>query len=167
LAVSEIPGTWWVAHTRSRHEKALAADLAGWGIAYFLPMVQRTQLISGRKFKVLFPLFPGYVFFAGEVVDRYRALTTAHIACVLPVVDQARLRDELGQIEKALRSPAGFDPYPFLHAGTRCAIRSGPLQGIHGVVVQRDGITRLVLQVELLGQAIATQVDPDIVEALD
>ena len=115
----------------------------------------------------MFPLFPGYLFFAGDAEDRYRALTTSHVANVIEVVDQARLIDELSQIEMALANPSGLDPFPFLQKGKRCRIARGPLAGIQGVVVQRDGITKLVLQIEMLGQAVATEIDPSMLEPDD
>src|SRR5881409_416274 len=71
--LSSIPGTWWVAQTKSRCEKAFATDLASRGIAYFLPMIQRLTFSGGRKRRGMMPLFAGYVFFCGSEVDRHTA----------------------------------------------------------------------------------------------
>ncbi len=165
--IADITGPWWVAHTRSRHEKALAVDLLSRQIGYFLPMTERTTVIRGRRFRGMIPLFPGYLFFAGDVNARYQALTTSHVANVISVPDQTKLVHELTQILNALSCPNGFDPYPYLRTGTRCGITAGPLRGVQGIVVRRDGVTRLVLQVEMLGQAVATEVDPALVEQID
>jgi transcription antitermination factor NusG len=165
-SVGRISGKWWVAHTRARHEKSLAHDLLVQGTSYFLPMVQRTLIIRKRRFRSLIPLFPGYLFFAGDETDRYRALCTSHVANIIPVVDQGRFVDELAQIEKALATPAGLDPFPYLQRGTPCRIIAGPLAGVHGVVERRDGITRLILRVEMLGQAVATEIDPSLLEVV-
>ncbi len=166
-SVADMPGTWWVAHTRARHEKALAFDLLGWQIPYFLPMVMRTTVIQRRRFRGMHPLFPGYVFLAGDAETRYRAASTAHVAGLIAVGDQTRLVRELVDIQRALETPAGFDPFPCLTQGSRCRITAGPLRGLQGLVVQRDGATRLVLQIEMLGQAVATQVDPSLVEVVE
>lgn len=166
-SVRELDGPWWVAHTRSRHEKALAADLLARNVPYFLPMVQRTVVMRGRRLRGMMPLFPGYLFFAGDADARYEALTTSHVANVIPVVDCDRFVEELGQIEGALASPSGLDPFPYLKQGVRCRIKAGPLAGIHGIVVRRAGVTRLVLQVEMLGQAVSTEIDPEFLEPLD
>jgi transcription antitermination factor NusG len=166
-SVRELEGQWWVAHTRSRHEKALAVDLAAQGVPYFLPMVERTLVVRKRRFKGMMPLFPGYVFFVGDASARYRALSTSHVANVIPVVDQERFVDELTQIEHALSSPAGLDPFPYLKQGVRCRIKAGPLAGVQGIIIRRGGITRLVLQIDMLGQAVATEIDPELLEPLD
>jgi len=60
--VSELTGQWWVAHTKSRFEKAFAWDLLRRGIGYFLPLVERVRVSGGRHRRVLAPLFPSYVF---------------------------------------------------------------------------------------------------------
>src|SRR5438105_2419012 len=59
--LASAPGRWWVAHTRSRCEKALAWDLLRRGIVYFLPMVERVRMSGGRKRRFLLPLFPSYL----------------------------------------------------------------------------------------------------------
>lgn len=166
-SVASLSGEWWVAHTRSRHEKALASDLLAQDIAYFLPMVERMLVIRRRKFRSKLPLFSGYLFFVGDVETCYRATGTSHVANVIPVVDQAKLVHELTQIQRALETPTGFDPYPCLQRGTRCRIMAGSLRGVEGVVAQRGGVTRLVLQIEMLGQAIATEIDPSLLEPVD
>src|SRR5687767_9709054 len=75
--IDHTAGPWWVAHTKARCEKAFAADLLARRMAYFLPMLDRVSVSGGRKRHVLMPLFPSYVFFAGEAADaRYRALAT-------------------------------------------------------------------------------------------
>lgn len=167
LSVDEVAGRWWVAHTRARHEKALACDLLSRDVNYFLPMVERTIVIRRRRFRGMYPLFSGYLFLAGSADACYQAMTTSHVANLIAVVDQARLVDELLQIQRALATPAGLDPFPYLRQGTRCRIKAGPLRGVQGVIVQRDGVTRLVLQVEMLGQAVSTEVDPSLVETVE
>jgi transcription termination/antitermination protein NusG len=167
IRVEIIAGPWWVAHTRSRHEKALAFDLLTTEVSYFLPMVERTLIIRNRRFRGKLPVFPGYVFVAGDDEVRYRALSTSHVASIIPVVDQGRLVYELRQIQRALETPAGLDPFPYLHKGVRCRITGGPLRGTQGIVVERGGITRLVLQIEILGQAVATEVDSSFLEVVN
>jgi transcription termination/antitermination protein NusG len=166
-SIADVSATWWVAHTRSHHEKALAFHLLGWEIPYFLPMAEKTTIIRGRRFRVMMPLFPGYLFFAGDAEARYKALTTSHIANVIPVADQNRLVAELSQIQQALGSRVGLDPYPYLRKGAECVIRSGPLRGIRGVIVNRRGNVRLVLRVSMLGQAVSAEIDPSLVEPAD
>src|ERR1051326_134690 len=53
---------WYAVHTRSRHEKRVAADLAQKGVTAFLPLVSQTRRWSDRQMKVDLPLFSCYLF---------------------------------------------------------------------------------------------------------
>jgi len=167
LSITEVAAPWWAVHTRSRHEKALAFDLIAMEIAFFLPMVEKTTVIRKRKYRSMLPLFPGYMFFAGDETARYRALTTSHIAHVIEAGDQKKIRHELSQIDVALRQEASLDPFPYLKKGRLCRVRRGPLMGLEGLIVQRQGTTRLVLQIDILGQSVATEIDPEFVEPMN
>ena len=165
--LEELTGRWWVAHTKSRCEKAFVFNLIDHGIGYFLPLIERVRISGGKKRQVLHPLFGGYVFFCGDDEDRYRAMTTNRLCSTIEVHDQEDLRAELTAIEKALTGKAQLDPYPTLAVGRRCRIRAGAFQGLEGVVVRRDKLTRIVLQVSILGQGVAMEIDADLLELLD
>ncbi|MCD6303783.1 MAG: hypothetical protein J7M21_02335, partial [Planctomycetes bacterium] len=109
-----LPGRWYVAHTRSRFEKAFAWDMLHRGIGYFLPLVERLRLSGGRRRRVLLPLFPSYVFFCGREQQRYIAMTTNRLCQVLEVADQRKLIKELTAIERALAGQARLEVHPHL-----------------------------------------------------
>lgn len=162
--IDQIPGRWWVGHTKARAEKAFAWELHRAGTGYFLPMVERVSVSGGRKRKTLMPVFPGYVFFAGDEQTRYNALMTHRLCQVIAAADQDQLRRELSSLQVALENKAAFDPYPHAVVGRRCRVKSGPFMGVEGTIVRRDEVWKLVLQVSLLGQSVAMEVEPEMVE---
>jgi transcription antitermination factor NusG len=107
------------------------------------------------------------VFFCGTDEDRYRAMTTNRLCQTIDVPDQGRLIRELLSIERALAGKVTLDPYPFAAVGQRCRIKAGPFEGTEGVVIQRDRLWRLVLQVSILGQGASMEVDADLLEPLE
>lgn len=165
-SLCNMSGTWWVACTRPRFEKAFAWNLYHRAIGYFLPMVERTRIVGGRKRHVLLPLFASYVFFCGDEDTRYAALSTNRLCKVLPVPDQARLRRELVQIEQAICGEGDLRLCPFAVEGSRCRVKAGPLAGAEGVVVDAGGRSRIVLEVVMLGQAVSVEVDGDLLESV-
>lgn len=165
--LSDIKGTWWVAHTRSRNEKALAWQMQRKDIGYFLPMHWKVSQSRGRKTRSLLPLFTGYIFFCGSEEQRIEVLRTNRVANLIEVLDQQRLIADLMPIERALSQGAMIQPHEFLGTGQRCRVIAGPLMGIEGVVVQMAHKTRLVLQVEMLGRATSIEVDTDMIESVD
>jgi len=161
------PGAWFVLHTRSRQEKALAEDLTARGISYFLPLVNKVRYWGKRKAMVDEPLFPGYLFLRGELEDAYTADRTRRVARIIAVSDQKRLLWELQNLSRALRNQAPLDPYPYLRKGVRVEVKSGPLRGLQGLVESRTSIERLILAVDMLGQAVSVELHGAMVDPLD
>jgi hypothetical protein len=46
-------------------------------------------------------------------------------------------------------------------------VAAGPLMGCQGVVMDRKGITRIYLQIDILGQSAAVEIDADMLELLE
>ena len=162
--ISEISGKWRVARTKSRNEKALAHALLRWNIPYFLPLIEKVTRRQGRSQKTLLPLFGGYLFFCGDQDDRQKALTTNRIAQVIEVVDQSVLIRDLTQIQKALSQGARLDPCPHLKSGMRCRVTSGVFAGLEGILVRKKNLSKLLLNIEMLGQAASLEIDSDLLE---
>jgi transcription termination/antitermination protein NusG len=165
-AFSAVPGEWWIAHTKSRNEKALAWDFHNARIPYFLPLVEHITISSGQKRRALKPLFPSYVFFCGTAGERYSALTTSRVCQVIPV----RLREKfVGEIESVRKGieVGSVTLYPFAAVGKRCRIARGPLQGIEGIVVRNQDSVRIVLEVSMLGQGASLEIEADLLEPVE
>ena len=166
-SICDFSGLWWVAHTKSRNEKALAQDLIRKDINYFLPMNWKVHRRRGRKIRSLLPVFSGYLFFCGEEKQRIDLLRTNRVANLIEVKDQKRLLEELLQIERALRAGASLAPHKYLKAGQRCRVITGPLADLEGIVVKTKTVIRLVLQIDMLGQATSVEIDTDMIERVD
>ena len=164
-SLSELEGTWWIAYTKARFEKAFAWDLLSRDIGYFLPMREKIIFSGGRKRRVMLPLFTSYVFFCGTENDRYTAMTTNRICHTIEVIDQERLIKELVSIEMALLNRVVIDNYNSLSIGTHCRIASGPMRGIEGTIIGRlNSKARMVLEVTILGQGALIEIYSDLLE---
>lgn len=73
---------------------------------------------------------------------------------------------EIQAIRRAVESPLGVEPHPFLRRGDWVRIKSGPLAGIEGILIRRKSSYRLILSAELLQKSIAVEVDAFSVEPL-
>lgn len=166
-SINDFSGQWWVAHTKSRNEKALAHDLIVRNVSYFLPMSWKVRRSSRRTIKSLLPLFSGYLFFCGEENERLELLRTDRVANLIKVKDQEKLLSELIQIEQALKAGAPLKPYKYIKKGQQCKVIAGPLMGLQGIVVTTTGEMRLVLQVDMLGQAASVEIDVDMIEIIE
>lgn len=165
-SITDFQGSWRVAHTKSRNEKALAWQMAKKNIPYFLPMTWKVSKRKRRTFRSLLPVFTGYVFFCGGEENRLEVLKTNRVANIIEVIDQARLLADLSPIEKAIRQQQPLLPHKYIKKGQLCRVIAGPLMGIEGIVVTIRQHTRLILQVEMLGQATSVEIDMDMIELI-
>jgi len=165
-SVKDFSGVWWVAHTKSRNEKALAWQMQKKNISYFLPLTEKVYRKSRRVVRSMLPLFSGYVFFCGSENDRLEVLKTNRVAQILQVNDQQLMVAELLPIEKALTNGMNLLPHSYIKAGQQCKVIAGPLMGIEGLVAGEQNKTRLILQVNILGKATCLEIDSALLEII-
>ncbi len=150
---------WFCLHTRSRHEKRVATDCSVRQIPFFLPLRQSVKRYHGRAYVFDVPLFSGYLFCAATSEQKYALLNTNHLAQIIEVPDQSGLLHNLNQISLALERNAPLEPFPYLKRGVRVRITDGPMRGIEGIVSERRRKFRVILNVDLLHQAVALEID--------
>jgi transcription antitermination factor NusG len=158
---------WHVLQTKPRQEKILAQDLAARKLEFFLPLQLRVNYHGSRKITLELPLFPGYLFLRGSLDDVYTVDRGKRVAKIIRVSQQDHLDRELKNIRLALEGKATLDPYPYLKTGSRAEVKFGPMRGLQGIVEQRLGMTRLVLQIDMLGQAVSLEIDGSLLDPLD
>ena len=159
---------WVCVRTRPRWEKKFAEWLKGRRRVFFLP-VFRHETVSGRKRRVSeLPLFPGFVFVAGDLAkkDFAQTGTVAYVLRPRGAEEAAQLGRELRNIWRGLSGGAYVAPVRNLAAGEACRIVGGPLQGVEARFERRGRGGRLILQVEILGGGVAVEVPPDEVEVI-
>ncbi len=163
-SLSELEGKWWIAHTKAKMERPLVRHLLRQEVGYFLPLLERVTISSGKKRRSMAPMFTGYVFFCGDDEARYEALVSDCTCTIIEVREQQRLIGELQAIETAIAGKVEMNLYPFAVAGQRCRVTAGPFEGLEGIVVHWAGRCRLVLAVTMLGRGACLEIDADLLE---
>ena len=162
VASPPVP-SWFAVYTRSRFEKKLMTELADRSIEVFLPMREVLSRWKDRKKRVWFPLFPGYVFVHQEdtPANRYRVLNLPGAVHFIGLHGHATPipEEQIEGVRKFLESHLSIDPYPYIQVGRKVEVIAGPLKGIQGKLVQKKGRFRFVLQVDLIRQAVAVEID--------
>jgi transcription antitermination factor NusG len=161
----EVPAgagpSWFAIWTRSRHEKAVRDQLSQKRVEVFLPTVARWSRWKDRKKKIDWPLFPGYCFARFDPGDRLPILTCDGVVQIIgtdgvptPIPDI-----EVESIRHLVESELSYDPCPLIKEGEMVKVVSGPLKGVVGRLVRKGSHARLVLSVDLIGQAVSVEVD--------
>jgi transcriptional antiterminator NusG len=158
---------WYAIWTRSRHESVVRDQLERKGYDAFLPTITKWSRWKDRKKKVDWPLFPGYCFARFEPQGRLPILSCTGVVNIVSFDgDIAPIPDfEIEGIQRLVQSDLQFDPCPLIHEGMMVEVTHGPLKGVVGRLLRKGAHARLVLGVNLIGQAVSLEVDAADVKA--
>ena len=158
---TETDVRWFALWTRSRHEQVVREQLQQKAIEAFLPTVTRWSRWKDRKKKVDWPLFPGYCFARFNARERLPVLKCTGVVSIISFEGEpAPIPDfEIDGIRQLVESDLAYDPCPMIREGDMVEVKSGPLTGVVGRLVRKNEKARLVLSVDLIGQAVSVEVD--------
>jgi transcription antitermination factor NusG len=150
---------WYAVHTRSRHEKKVAAELLARGIKTFVPTGQEVHRWSDRSKSIEVPLFPCYAFVYATITAEVHAIVSRHPSVFRWIGCQGQPspihEEEIGVIQTVLRSGAPVWPHAFVKVGERVRIRGGSLDGVEGVLIGQKNGRKLVVSIEIVQRSIA------------
>jgi transcription antitermination factor NusG len=156
------PDTQWFAiWTRSRHEHVVREQLERKHFEAFLPTITRWSRWKDRKKKIDWPLFR-YCFARFDANDALPILKCTGVVNIVSFEGKpAPIPEyELESIRVLIGSELQYDPCPMIKEGMMVEVRSGPLKGVVGRLMRKDAVeARLVLSVDLIGQAVTVEVD--------
>ena len=152
---------WFAVWTKSRHEQVVREQIEGQGLEAFLPTITRWSRWKDRRKKIDWPLFPGYCFARFEPGQRLAVLKCSGVVSIVSVDGEiAAIPDlEIDGIRRLVTSDLQYDPCPLIQEGSMVEVVHGPLKGVAGRLVRKGAHARLVLAVDLIGQAVSVEVD--------
>jgi transcription antitermination factor NusG len=152
---------WFAIWTRSRHEQTVREELELRGVEAFLPTITKWSRWKDRKKKIDWPLFPGYCFARFAPESRLPVLKCNGVVSIVsfngepaPIPEQ-----EIDSLRLLVATDLAYDPCPLIREGMMVEVVHGPLRGIIGRLVRKGSHARLVLAVDLIGQAVSVEVD--------
>jgi len=150
---------WYAIHTRAKHERKVAIELAAAGVEFFLPLVKQIHRWSDRNKTLELPLFPCYLFARTVSSSSFRLMLfkTGSVLGLLgnhgygtPIPDE-----ELENVRRVVGTAVPVGAHPFLKIGQRVVVRGGALDGVQGILVGRNGGRRLVVSLDAIQRSIA------------
>jgi len=155
---------WYAIRTIARHEKRVAVQLSQKGIATYLPVLTEVHSWSDRQKKLEVPLFPSYSFVRldDSVESRIAVLRTNSVVNLVgagyrgtPIPSK-----QIEDIRKILQNGnTACARYPFLRVGQRVRVLGGCLEGIEGILVEKNGDGNLVISIEPILQSLAIRIE--------
>ena len=159
---------WYAAYTSANHEKRVAEQLGIREVEFFLPAYESVRRWKDRRVTLQMPLFPGYVFVRMALRDRLQVQQVPGVAHLVGFdgTPAALPDEEIEALRASLESGVRAEPHPYLAAGRRVRLKSGPLTGMQGILLRRKGNFRVVISIELIQRSLVVQVDAADVETV-
>ncbi len=151
---------WYAVYTKSRHEKVAETNLITRGVTTFLPLREVVSKWKDRKKTINVPLFSSYIFVNIGLSDFHKVVYTKAVLKIvgcngIPVPVPS---EQIESIRVLLQSKLKFDPYPNLNEGREVLIKSGPLQGVIGKIIDKRAKHKLILSIDLIKRSISVVV---------
>ena len=167
-APSEQAPRWFALYTMPQSEQSVRRLLDIRQIESFVPTYEVQRVWKNRqKVKLQRPLFPSYIFV--HIGRDQRGIVLSSLGAIriignrntpMPIPDQ---EIEFLQSESTRKK---IEPYLDLVIGKRVRIRSGPMQGLEGTLVEKRNSLRFVLTVAMINQHAAVEMTADELEAV-
>jgi transcription antitermination factor NusG len=157
---------WFALYTMPQAEHSVRRMLEIRKIESFLPTYEFERVWKNRqRVKTQRPLFPSYVFICIDNRQRstvlsspgaLRIVSSGHTPLPIPDREIEFLRSE--------STKRNIEPYLDLVIGKKVRIRSGPMQGLEGTLVEKRNRHRFVLTVAMINQHAAIDLSSDELE---
>jgi transcription antitermination factor NusG len=161
LPAEYVRPRWYAVQTCANHEKRVLQQLDLRTVEAYLPLYESVRRWRDRRMRLELPLFPGYIFVHVALCDRLRVLQTPSVVRLVGFGGQpAALPDqEIDALRQGLTREMRVEPHPYLKVGQCVRVRTGPLQGLKGILVRKKKVSRFVISLDLIMRSVAVEID--------
>ncbi|SRR6266481_2345510 len=162
-------GAWVAVHVQSNREKKVFLALNERSYESFLPTYRALRRWSDRSAELELPLFRGYLFCRWL---NHNPQQIVQVPGVIRVVGFGRMPacvddSEIAAVRRIVDSKVVSMPWKLLRIGERVKVTSGALSGIEGILVKSSSGSYVIVNVVLLGRAVAAKIHPSQIAACD
>lgn len=152
---------WYAILIRYRFERKVNRELARKRVESFLPLLSETHRWSDRDKTLQVPLFPGYAFVRLDLGANARldVLRTEGVLRYVtfgaePAVVPAK---QIEDLKRLLSQKVPCALHAFLAVGRRVRIRGGCLDGLEGILEQKEEKS-LLISIECIQRSVAMEI---------
>jgi transcription antitermination factor NusG len=148
---------WFALHTKPRAEFKAEKEITDLGIENYLPAVIKIKQWSDRKKKIKEPVLGGYIFVYADEKERVAALeTNSVVRCLFENGKPAVIYDwQIENLKRFLDEKADFLINNGIAKGTKIKIKTGPFEGVIGVIVSEQNKKTLTVNLDLLNRSVS------------
>jgi transcription antitermination factor NusG len=170
--IAEAPSTrlgCYALKVRPRGELAVGRALKHKGYDILLPTYIDRREYSDRTKKVSCALFPGYIFVRMNAEELLPVVSTEGVSYLVKSGNTLHPLppEEETVIEALCQFGDGCQPCPNFTVGNRVSIESGPLRGLHGILVRIGKNDRIVIHISSVHKSVSVDLRDTVIKALD
>jgi len=152
---------WYALYTCPRHEKRVAQQIERRSFSCFLPLYRSVRRWKDRRKELDLALFPGYVFVHMKLENRLQVLQLPGVVRLVSFNGQPAVlpADQIEALQERLSAAVRIEPHPYLRVGRKVRVRSGPMQGLEGIILRRKDSCRVIFSIDLIMRSVAVEVD--------
>ena len=160
---------WFALSVTPKLTQAILIALENKGYENFTPFQTIVRKGRERDTEKRVPAFPGYVFVRLDLRFRLPVLMTPGVRGIVGYGRQPAAIDaeEIEALTRVVESGLPAESSPFPRRGDRVELVAGPLAGLTGVLLKQTKGNRVVVQVSLIRQALAVDVESAWVRSLE
>jgi transcription termination/antitermination protein NusG len=168
VSLTGVVPNWYALFVRYQHEKFVALGLSNKNIETYLPLCNSTRQWQDRAKQLWLPLFPSYVFVRENINNQLQIISTPGVIHIVRFGGRPAIvsQSQISAVRKILDGHHAVEPHPFLTAGDRVRIRTGPLAGLEGILARKKNRTQLVISMEMLGRSACVEIELTNVERI-
>jgi len=152
---------WYAVYANANHEKRVAQELEKRSIEHLLPLFESVRRWKDRRIRLEVPLFPGYIFVRLALRDRLKVLQIPGVVNLISFGGHPASLSEkdIQTLQNCVLHRIQVEPHQYLQSGKRARVKSGPLQGLEGIILRRKNRTRFILSFDLIKRSVAVEID--------
>lgn len=165
----KIKRSFWLAvYTKPRHEKTAESGLKKKGIESYLPLVKRRRFWKDRKKWVWMPLFRSYLFARIPLNETIYLLQTYGVHHIVKLGGEIAIvpEDQIEAVKRMLEGGYVPDAHDYFDLGDEVEIGGGPLVGLKGVLIRKDGESKFVVRIDGIQQAVSVHIDSEMLKPI-
>ncbi len=160
--LSQDESRWFAIYTKYKCEKYVADLLGKKGIAAYVPLIYKVKFYTSRTKKLNVPLINSYVFVKIKKSEYIPVLETEYVMAFLkqrknliciPDDEILMLKRIVGEITNLEIGAVDMSK------GDEVEIIAGNLTGIKGVLIEKEGSKRFVVQLSTIGMQLMMTID--------
>ncbi len=154
---------WYVVYTKPSQELRALDNLQRQGFECYCPLIRVEKVRRGKITIIDEPLFPRYLF-VNQAISGQEAKSWASIRSTLGVTRLVTFGNEPARIKEdfiqQLQLISNGNPKELFTEGEKLKVIDGPYKGLEAVFKMRDGESRVMVLIEILGKQTSLNLSP-------